>query len=366
MTYLNMAVADYMKKLQTAMASGLPMPDIIMFNATDVAKLDSLNIGENLDAAPYNFQKSWELDYLIPALLDKNGHATKVMCDVSPGGIAYRSDLVKKYFGWSTPEQVEAGLPTWDAFIQKGKELQSKTGGKVFMMATLADLQGMIFKNSCPNPITGNTYTIDNNIRNLWKLVAAARDTGTTDVIDPWSPPWEASRGLDNYVFSMCPMWMVVRFGIDDPNGASTGHWRVAGAYTQGGTAFGIYNKSKNKEGAWAAIKQFVLTKEGAYVNKNGKSQSYLIGYKPVWDDKDYVTWKTAPTGDQDIGQKFKSFFSKMNMQKNSVWDAQVEGINGDVSKAMVSDPTITATAAVQKLKQLFNDRYPEVQFVEK
>ena len=59
--------------------------------------------------------------------------------DISVAGIAYIKSLAKEYFGTDNPEEMEAIFTNWDAFIEKGKEVLQKSGGKVKMFPSLGD-----------------------------------------------------------------------------------------------------------------------------------------------------------------------------------------------------------------------------------
>lgn len=56
--YVTIAQADFPQKIQTTLASGAQMPDIIQLEATTRGKMYSLGCWENLSEAPYNVDKN--------------------------------------------------------------------------------------------------------------------------------------------------------------------------------------------------------------------------------------------------------------------------------------------------------------------
>lgn len=127
---------DMTQKLQTTLASGGEMPDVAWLEATYRGKLLSLDIWEDITKDPYNFDTSQVLDYLLPLETAESGQYVGPECP-SVAGMAYKRELAKEYLGTDDPAELETMLSDWDSFIEKGKEVKEKSGGKVFMLSSI-------------------------------------------------------------------------------------------------------------------------------------------------------------------------------------------------------------------------------------
>lgn len=69
MEYTVVAGEDYLKKIQTTVASGSELPDIVNADGFWRGKLYNMGILERLDAEPYNFDRSTVFDYAVPYMV---------------------------------------------------------------------------------------------------------------------------------------------------------------------------------------------------------------------------------------------------------------------------------------------------------
>ena len=69
MEYTVVASEDYLKKIQTTVASGSELPDIVNADGFWRGKLYNMGILERLDAEPYNFDRSTVFDYAVPYMV---------------------------------------------------------------------------------------------------------------------------------------------------------------------------------------------------------------------------------------------------------------------------------------------------------
>lgn len=98
---------DYLQKLQSGIASGSDVPDVILGESAYRGKLFDLGVLDNLEAAPYNFDKSTILDYVVPYVSNSKGEVIAVDQSLTPAGFAYRRDLAKQYWGTDDPAELE-------------------------------------------------------------------------------------------------------------------------------------------------------------------------------------------------------------------------------------------------------------------
>jgi multiple sugar transport system substrate-binding protein len=367
MSCTNVVGSDYITKIQTSMAAGLPLCDILWCDLGVRGILFDMGILENLDAAPYNFDRSLVLDYTIPIITNEKGEVNCIPWDSGLACYALRMDVWDKYLGIKTVEEAEKKMADWDMFIQTGLELKTKSDGKAFMLPSLADAANTIFQ-QMGGIVEGGKVILDSRLKNLFNRVAQIRDAKVVDTVEPWSPPWWSSVSADIYLCQMMPFWRMVTIQTDAPK-TNDGRWKVgtppSGGFSMGGTAFGITKDSKVKDAAWAYIKWYLLSDIGAQVNKD--TFKVYIHYKPAFNNPAYKMTKNEWFGDQDIGAKmFDDVVKTVPKLAISKYDRQINDVFGFVLTAMTADATVTGAAAYDMYKKEMANRYPDVPVEEK
>ena len=71
---------------------------------------------------------------------DNEGTFIGIPNTAAPGGLFYRRDLAKEYLGTDDPEEIAAMMPTWQDFIEVGKDVVAKSGGSVSMIPGMDSL----------------------------------------------------------------------------------------------------------------------------------------------------------------------------------------------------------------------------------
>ena len=72
--YVTIAQTDLPQKIQTTLASGAQMPDVIQLEATTRGKMFALDCWENFSEAPYNVDKNIFTIDQLPVSVDENGN----------------------------------------------------------------------------------------------------------------------------------------------------------------------------------------------------------------------------------------------------------------------------------------------------
>ncbi|MFQ9394456.1 MAG: hypothetical protein ACLR2E_10820 [Lachnospiraceae bacterium] len=93
------ASEDYLTKLQQGYASGGDMPDLLMAEMGWRGSAFALDIWENLEAAPYNFDRSVLLDSVISSITNADDQVIGVENALNPAFMMYKRDLAKEYLG---------------------------------------------------------------------------------------------------------------------------------------------------------------------------------------------------------------------------------------------------------------------------
>ncbi len=270
---------DMTQKLQTTLASGGEMPDIAWLEATFRGKLLSLDIWEDITSDPYNFDTSQVLDYLIPLETAEGGQYVGPECP-SVAGMAYKRELAKEYLGTDDPQELEAMLSDWDAFIEKGKEVAEKSGGTVFMLSSLGAAGQMLKGQSTAPFVEGDKLNLDASMRPILEKLLEMKQAGMVDVLDFSSAEEGASYAGDEHIFYPCANWSV-EFTIKSNDKDGQGRWGFmlppGGPFPWGGTVMGVPRGAVHKEEAVEYIRFFFASEEALYCREITKATSLLI-----------------------------------------------------------------------------------------
>ncbi|CAM4385565.1 ABC transporter substrate-binding protein [Paenibacillus typhae] len=365
LSFVEVSAGDYLKKIQTSIASGSELPDIIWGEAAFRGALYELNVLQSLSEEPYKFDTSNLLDFELPLLTNSKGELVGLEQSGSPGALAYKRDLAKQYFGTDDPDELSAMFTDWDTFIAKGKEVYEKSGGKSFMLGSLMDAY-TIFSNQ------GTTAIVDGNKVNtaevLWIFtqLQSVRDNNTEGKLAMWSPTWNASYSQDNVIFYPAANWSP-EFVIKPNDKSSTGRWGLMvppeGGFPYGGTTIGIWKESKNKDAAWTYLNWLLGTDEGA--EANFATSDYILPLKSFFKDTSKLSSGADEFfGGQDLGKFWvEKVFPNMKSKAVTKYDQDIYSSSELVLQVMAQDNSFDAKQALEKWEEQLKKNHPELVF---
>jgi len=360
------ANVDMVQKLQTTMAAGAQMPDIAWCEATYRGKLLSLNIWEDYSKAPYNFDKSNVLDYLLPLETSTDGRWVGPECP-SVAGMAYKRGLAKQYFGTDDPQQLEKLFPDWASFIKAGQDVQQKSGGKVFMMSSLGSAANVMRGQSAEPFINGNKLNLEKSMQPILDRLIEFKRSKICDVIDAGSPEEGASYAADNHIFYPCANWSVV-FTIRANDKTGIGRWGFMlppeGPFPWGGTVMGVPKTGKNKADAVTYIKYFFGSEIG------GKYQRDYMGnfspFKPIYQQPTFYSAKDDYFAGQDVLQAIaqRVLPAIKGVRPPSIYDQELADVlNLAITKINASDGvSINSADLIAQMKDELINKQPAIQ----
>jgi len=359
MKVVNVAAGDILTKLQTTVASGGELPDVIRIERDPKVKIFDMDIFENLEAEPYMADPTLLFDF-DHETFSKDGHLIAIPDDMSISGIAYIKDLTSKYWGTDNPEELEAMFPDWDTLLEKGKEVVQESGGEVKLFPGLGDVYTIIRGQRKESFFDGdklNTEVLQGIITSLVKF----RDSGTVDKLDQWTPAWNASFGGSNYIFAMSPIWMPQY--VIGPNDKADARWGLmvppAGGYIKGGSSHAIPKEAKNKELAWKWIEFSSLTQEGANALKE---DGVFTHYKRAYDDPTFSNWTWPNFGTQDIGEKFFVDIAAVTTDvSENVNDVVLGDAMNIVIQTLAKDKSFGVEQAMDRVKKEIKAKEPKI-----
>jgi len=330
--------ADYGKKLQTAIASKGEMPDIALLEISGRGSFMAMDVWENLEKPPYNVNRADIVDFAIPLNSNEKGEIVTLQEDATMAGIAYKRDLAKQYLGTDDPVEVEKMFPTWDAFIEKGKEVYEKSGGKVTLMDGILEGGFRLVSGEYTEPyVKDGKLNLEPTFLPTYKTHEKMVASNAVGKYETWSAPWNASFTTNTAIMYATPTWFVP-FGIKPNDKKGEGNYGLIrapiGGYSWGGTSMSIPKDAKNKELAWQFVKWVTLSENGATAFKNLNSSPTL--YKPVFDREGFYTDKDPYFGGQDIMAKFVELGNEAKVRPITKYDRIITDSNTLVLKMMM------------------------------
>ena len=241
---------DYMTKLQTSYVSGMDLPDIILGEIAWRGTLFDMGICDNLEKDPYNLDRNEMVSSSVPLSSDMNGNIVGVDTQVTPSGFAYKRDLAKEYLGTDDPTEVGEMIKDWDSFLEVGKQVSEKSGGKVKMMASLGDVLLCTIGQNVVDYVDGTTVNITEKMTKPLEITMKLRDAGIIGDLELYSAAWYSAYASDDILFYECAAW--APSAVIKPNDPDDdGNWAITlppeGSFNQCCTKVSIFIDSQNK-----------------------------------------------------------------------------------------------------------------------
>lgn len=247
--YVTIAQADLPQKIQTTLASGAQMPDIIQLEATTRGKMYSLDCWENLSQEPYNVDKNLFTIDQIPVSVNEDGDLYGLPMGAVPSAMAYKRSLTKEYFGTDDPAELSEMFSSWEDYIEKGKEVLEKSNGEVFMFAGLSDLYNVLAGQTIIPFTEGDKINVDASLSPILEQLVEFKKAGIVDTLEESSPALMASYADSSHIFYPCAQWSP-RWVLK-PNDERVGEWGLmeiaGGAVNWGGGVYSIPQDALNK-----------------------------------------------------------------------------------------------------------------------
>ncbi len=363
---LPVSTDDYAQKILTAVSSGMDLPDVLLGEMGYRGKILSMDIWEDLSAEPYNFDFSMMMDYTIPLITSPDGKFCGIEGGMSPTGLAYKADLAEKYLGTSDPDELQAMFPTWEAFIEKGKEVTAATNGEIYMLTSLREAWTFMYgQNALPVLDGTQLINMDKVYEEPLKRVQAVRDAGIADTISSWTPEWYASFADDTHIFYSCATWGVQSL-LKTNDLDHAGRWRIMvppeGGINTGGTMYGIWNGSQKKDLAWKYVEFVLLADESrAYAESQHSFRPFKTWY-PDGFDFAAVSEPDEFMGGQVVEEVYYSqIVPTLQCHPVTEYDTQLDSSIKLALLEMQKDPDCTAEQAYEIFRKEVINMAPEL-----
>lgn len=365
--YVTISQADLPQKIQTTLASGAQMPDIIQLEATTRGKMYSLGCWENLSDAPYNVDKEIFTIDQIPVSVDGDGNLLGLPMGAVPSAMAYKRSLALEYFGTDDPAELSEMFSTWDAYIEKGKEVTEKSGGEAIMFAGLSDLYNVLVGQTIIPFTVDDKLNIEESLTPIFEQLVEFKQAGIVDTLEDGSPALMASYADSEHIFYPCAQWSP-RW-ILKPNDSRVGEWGLmelaGGAVNWGGGVYSIPKDALNKEGAFAVMKWLTMDPESAVVRRD--KLEVFCAIKSVYEDEAFYSRTDEFFGGQDIDKLFAySIIPKMNetnVRPLNKYDVEVKDAVSSALKTInaSADGNVDVSGLISQVENDILSRCPEL-----
>ena len=344
------------------------MPDLLMAEMGWRASAFSLDIWENLEAEPYNFDRSVLLDNVIGQITNDQDQVIGVENAVNPAFIMYKRDLAKEYLGTDDQKELEAMFQTYDDYITVGKEVYEKSGGTVHLFPGLQDVSNMMYQQKRDQNNVGEDGNLNvlGKVTPIFETLQKMRDNNVCGNLTMNSTEWNnAYAGSEAILFPGASWSVTYTVEAYDPEGSAAGNWGMftpaEGGFSWGGTCYGIYKNSDMKEEAWDFISWALLSKEGAEAMKEGSG--FFLPVKSLYEDPEYTSGTRQSFGDQEINKfMMEEIAPNISDASLSIYDSLVADSVQMVAEMMGADASLNADQAVEEFRTDLGAKVPDLE----
>ncbi len=260
----------YQNKLSAAIRANSGMPDALAVESAFAKKFINMEgLFDDLSAAPYNAADVTKnmIPYTVDIGKDKAGVLRALSHQATPGAIGYKRDVAKKYLGTDDPAAIADMISSEDKMLETAKKLSDASKGVAKLWVGFEDVYTM-YRGARANGWVdkdGN-FSIDPKMTQYIDFMKKMRDGKFEGAIRAWTPAWNAAIADDKHLLFSIPTWGIANIiDANDKTHKDQGRWGLAKAplsFFWGGTWYGVYSKTQNKEVAWAFTKWFTADKD--------------------------------------------------------------------------------------------------------
>ena len=211
-----------------------------------VADEASLDVRADIGLADADLADQYDYTQKIASA---DGVLKGVTWQATPGLFAYRRSIAKDVLGTDDPAAVQEALSDWDKF----NAVAEQAAAKGYKMLSGYDDSYRTFSNNVSAPwVTGDTATVDANIKKWVEQTKDFTDKGYNNKTSLWSAEWAADQSAEGKVFGFFYSTWGINFTLVGNAGeAGFGDWAVCYGpqpYYWGGTWICAANGTDNVE----------------------------------------------------------------------------------------------------------------------
>ena len=326
-------------RLLLSLTAGVGAPDVTQFQFYEAPRY--IETGALADLTPV----AAKYETMFPSAVWSNctykGKIYAIPWDVGPCALYYKRDLFAKY--GVDPDKIE----TWDDYIDAGKVILQKSGGRTKMLALGSnDLESLfeVFLQQTGGQVfdSRGRIAIDSpEARNALDVIRRLREAGICSDVPAYGQEWMAGFNDDtiaSYPGAVClggsmkdtasnnpgkaTSWGVVRLPAVDHGGLRVADW--------GGSVLVIPKQCRNKAEARAVVEYALCKREGQL--QQYKSESLFPAFLPALQSKE-VDSPDPFFGGQAVGRVFATDIDKIPpLNRTANWIEAVGYLQQDLS----------------------------------
>lgn len=351
--------------MQQGYASGGDMPDLLMAEMGWRGSAFALDIWENLEAEPYNFDRSILLDSVISSITNADDQVIGVENALNPAFMMYKKDLAEEYLGTSDKEELEEMFQSYEDYAEWGAKVYEASGGTVTLFPGAQDISNMMVmqQRNVNNVDENGDLNVTGKVQPILETVRTMLDANACGTLAQYSTEWSNAFADGSVIFFPGASWSVT-YWVEpyDPEGID--NWGMftpaGGGFGWGGTCYGIYKGSEMKEEAWDFISWALTTDEGAKYMKEGSG--FFLPVKSLYEDPEYTKGTRENFGEQEINTfMMEEIAPNIPEASLSIYDNLVSDSVNMVVQMMAADAGMSAEAAMDEFMIDLQAKVPEV-----
>ncbi|MDP4182605.1 MAG: extracellular solute-binding protein [Bacillota bacterium] len=258
---------EYQNKLTASIRSGSSAPDVFALESAFAKNfVDMPNACADLTERAKDYVNNM-IPYTIQAGTDNNGALKALSNQGTPGALAYKKDVAKKYLGTDDPAKISDMMSTPEKMLKTAKTLKENSGGKVSLFPTFEEPLKMYIGGRKKGWVINDKLTIDQNMLDFIDFAKTLRNSNYDAGLDQWSDGWSSAiASNEKALMWVCPYWGIHWIvGSNDKSSFDGERWGLAKPtypYFWGGTWFSINSKSDMQEDAWSFVKYITTDKD--------------------------------------------------------------------------------------------------------
>lgn len=279
--------------------------------------------------------------YTITIATDqRDGSLKGVSWQSCPGSFMYRTDLAESILGVKSPEEMQAKIGSWDAFLDTAREIKEKSGDATRMLSSNGDVVNTFMSNKTqPWVDASGKFHMDDAMLEYMDVVKTLEAEDLTQKTTQWAEEWNAGPSNDSVFGYFGCTWFLHWTIKANCGGAAVGegtygNWAMCqgpAPYYWGGTWLGATAECSNKELAGTIMKSLccdteVMTKMSEetldYVNNKAAMKTLSDAGKGAYDflgGQDFISVFSPLAEDVDV-----SWMCAYDQKVNELLDTQV------------------------------------------
>ncbi len=293
------------QNLQKFLVAGSGAPDISAIDEGFAVQFrnqaDKFVDLKSLGAGSY---QSKYLDWKWAETLGPKGEQIGLGTDVGGLAMCYRADLFKAAGLPTDRDAVSALWPTWDDFINVGKQYVAKAGGKKFVDSATNIMNPVLAQQPVGYIDTNEQLAMDGGPKVAWGVSTQTVSDGLSANLNAFTPQWNAAFKNGAFAVLACPAWMQGYIQGQAPN--TSGKWDIAqipgGGGNWGGSFWTIPKQGKNIAAAYAFVQWLVQPEQQIAIFK---AVGNLPSQPALWTDPAMLDFKNPFFSNAPVGVIF-------------------------------------------------------------